>query len=524
MAPQTPRTRRQILTAAIAAAGGALATQALARPETASAANVVLGGTNTAGSVTTIRSNQASVSARALSGQVLYTGAGGSTAGVHGQSNAQNGNGVFGVSGPGPVATGVWGRTGAGRGVFGEATGIAGVNTGVRGSSSSTSGIGVHGTATRTTGGTYGVLGAVASPSGRGVQGTNTATNGTGVFGLVQNGNNAKAVLGRTTAGIGVYGEALGTGSTNFGVYGSSAGTSGRGVYGQSTNTSSGVGVYGLCVGNGAGVLGYAQGPGFGYAVSGLSEKSTGVLGTSLVASGFSAGVYGNGYSPDGAGVYGDNTYGGKGVYAHTYNGIALYADGDDYAPGDDAFAGWFIGNTHVAGTLSKTAGTFLIDHPLDPANRTLAHSFVESPEMLNVYRGTVTLNTRGRATVRLPRYFEALNRDFAYQLTALDAAAPGLHVARRISRNSFAVAGGSPGQDVCWQVTGARQDAWARANPLRVERPKRRKHRGQYLNPEAFGESRSSAINYQPRPARITRREVRRLLGNVRRDRSRAS
>src|SRR5262249_38122795 len=50
--------------------------------------------------------------------------------------------------------------------------------------------------------------------------------------------------------------------------------------------------------------------------------------------------------------------------------------------------AGFFSGNVQVSGTLSKSAGTFKIDHPLDPANKYLNHSLVESPEMLNVYAG----------------------------------------------------------------------------------------------------------------------------------------
>jgi hypothetical protein len=283
-------------------------------------------------------------------------------------------------------------------------------------------------------------------------------------------------------------------------VYGSSAGASGRGVYGQSQNASSGVGVYGLCVGNGAGVQGYAQGPGFGYAVSGLSEKSTGVIGSSLVSSGFSAGVYGNSYSPDGAGVYGDNTYGGTGVWAHTYNGTGLYASAN-YAPGDFAYAGWFEGATHVNGTLSKTSGTFLIDHPLDPANKTLAHSFVEAPEMLNVYRGNVTLDAKGRATVKLPSYFHALNESFSYQLTAIGGPAPDLHVASKIAKGSFDIAGGTAGQEICWQVTGARADAWAKANPLEVEKQKRSADRGKYLNPEVHGKPLAEGVNYQPTP-----------------------
>ena len=346
--------------------------------------------------------------------------------------------------------------------------------------------------------------------SSRGVVGISEGQGGVGVVGQANRGTTARGVLGAstggtgvrgtTTTGVGVKGDATGTASTNFGVYGSSAGAGGRGVYGESLNASSGVGVYGICVGNGAGIQGYAQGPGFGYAVSGLSEKSTGVIGSSLVSSGFAAGVYGNSYSPDGAGVYGDNTYGGTGIWAHTYNGTALYASAN-YAPGDFAYAGWFEGATHVNGTLSKSSGTFLIDHPLDPANKTLAHSFVESPEMLNVYRGNVTLDAKGRATVKLPSYFHALNESFSYQLTAIGGPAPDLHVASKIVKGSFGIAGGAAGQEVAWQVTGARADAWAKANPLEVEKLKRTADRGKYLNPEVHGKARAEGVNYQPTP-----------------------
>ena len=431
MAVETPRSRRQLLTAAIAAAGGALASRALtvADPvEAANGATVKVGQAHSGTAATTVTNTAASSSAVALKGVVSTTGAGGSTVGVWGQSAAQNGNGVFGY--------------------------------------------------------------------------------------VTNSGSDTKGVWGRSTNGKGVYGSATGTSGTNYGVYGTSPSSSGRGVYGLATG--GGTGVYGESRGNGAGVYGYGTDDGFGYGVTGLSYNSSGVIGSSLVSSGFGAGVYGSGYSAGGAGVYGSNTYSGTGVWAHTYGGWALYAEANYAAGQPEAYAGYFVGRTHVAGMFSKSSGTFLIDHPLDPANRTLAHSFVEAPEMLNIYRGTVTLNASGRATVRLPRYFNALNRDFSYQLTALDAAAPGLHVARRITRNSFAIAGGAPGQEVCWQVCGARQDAWAKAHPLRVDRAKRRKDRGKYLNPEVFGKRRSAGLDYQPTPkaAKIPRPRRRRNQG----------
>jgi len=66
-----------------------------------------------------------------------------------------------------------------------------------------------------------------------------------------------------------------------------------------------------------------------------------------------------------------------------------------------------------INGTLSKSAGSFKIDHPLDPDNKWLYHSFVESPDMMNVYNGNIVSDANGEATVTLPSYFEALNKRF---------------------------------------------------------------------------------------------------------------
>jgi hypothetical protein len=77
-------------------------------------------------------------------------------------------------------------------------------------------------------------------------------------------------------------------------------------------------------------------------------------------------------------------------------------------------------GALRVSGALSKGGGGFQIDHPLDPANKYLSHSFVESPEMVNLYNGTVVTDAQGQAMVALPGYFEAVNRDYCYQLTPI--------------------------------------------------------------------------------------------------------
>jgi hypothetical protein len=46
---------------------------------------------------------------------------------------------------------------------------------------------------------------------------------------------------------------------------------------------------------------------------------------------------------------------------------------------------GYFPGDVDVTGNLSKDGG-FKIDHPLNPANKCLYRSFLESPAMMNIY------------------------------------------------------------------------------------------------------------------------------------------
>lgn len=134
-----------------------------------------------------------------------------------------------------------------------------------------------------------------------------------------------------------------------------------------------------------------------------------------------------------------------------------------------------------VNGTLVKPGGSFRIDHPLDPANKYLQHSFVESPDMMNIYNGNVTLNAAGAATVTLPAWFEALNMEFRYQVTPIGAPGPNLYIASEVTGNQFAIAGGAPNTKVSWQVTGIRHDAWANDNRVEVEVEKNADEKGRY-------------------------------------------
>ena len=150
-------------------------------------------------------------------------------------------------------------------------------------------------------------------------------------------------------------------------------------------------------------------------------------------------------------------------------------------------------GDLDVIGNLTKTTGTFKIDDPMDPGNKYLYHSFVESPDMMDVYNGSVMTDKHGKAVVTLPDYFEKLNRDFRYQLTAIGTFAQAT-VINEIENNQFTIRTSKPGVKVSWQVTGIRQDAYAKAHPLKVEEEKPAGEQGRYLHPEVMDSSRNGA------------------------------
>jgi hypothetical protein len=112
----------------------------------------------------------------------------------------------------------------------------------------------------------------------------------------------------------------------------------------------------------------------------------------------------------------------------------------------------------------------FCIDHPLDPENKYLSHSSIETNEIANIYNGNVMLDKQGSAEVKLPLWFQALNENFRYQLTPVGGPCPNLHISGEIENNRFKIGGGEPGMKVSWQIVGSRKDKYARENPLQVE------------------------------------------------------
>jgi hypothetical protein len=269
--------------------------------------------------------------------------------------------------------------------------------------------------------------------------------------------------------------------------------------------------------------------PPTGYGVRGYSNNGDGVVGESQSGSRDAAGVSGFGLSDNTCGVYGQSdsnvgVYGtsnaGYGVLGQSDSAYGVYAFSNTsyglYARGESGLAALLEGNVTISGNLQKAGGSFKIDHPLDPANKYLYHSFVESPDMKNVYDGVVVLDDKGEAEIELPDWFDALNKDFRYQLTAIGAPGPNLYISEGIpdgvtsyysnsrSGNSnknngssrFKIAGGTPNMKVSWQVTGIRKDPWANAHRIPVEEDKPDKERGYYIYPELYGQPEEKGIS----------------------------
>jgi hypothetical protein len=402
------------------------------------------------------------------------------------------GNGVFGLSTV-PNASGVFGaNNNGGIGVSGNSA----TGDGMRATTGSSANSGIYANNTATTPAPAG------TPGGNGVFGLSTVPNASGVFGA--NNNGGTGVSGVSSSGVGIFGvggklagefdgNVQVTGTLNstgpdYGVVGNATGT-GTGVMGYSGPTG-GTGVAGHSSGGGVGVFGFIdpipgstppggitlpvtapENPAY-LGVAGVIGETVGpnqwgVLGVSEGSAGIGvAGVATGGNGASGVNGYCHGTTGGNGVSGICDTGNGVYGETND--PSQN-YAGYFKGNVSVTGTLLKAAGGFLIDHPLDPVRRHLCHSFVESSDMMNIYAGNVVLNAQGEGYIQLPAWFEALNMDFRYQLTCIGVFA-AIYVVEEIVDGKFKIAGGAPGMKVSWQVTGTRNDRYARDHRLAVE------------------------------------------------------
>jgi hypothetical protein len=391
---------------------------------------------------------------------------------------------------PGAVVTGT---IGLGSAVF------SGINKG--------SGIGVYGNSD----GFVGVYGSTYSANSEdsAVYGLNGGE-GPGVIGV----GSSVGVWGKTITGVGVYASnsssvsaaMFATNTAGIAIRGESAGANASAVYGL--NNANGTGVTGISTG-GVGVSGSSVGNvgvqanstnsiglnAFSqsyYGILAQSNGGTGILGTSFSATGIRGTTYG-GTGTD-AGVYGkSDAANSNGVIGEANNGTFAYGV---WGKSTSGYAGYFTGNVHVTGTCCMSAeGSFQIDHPQDPGNKYLNMAAVASPEMKDVYDGIVVTGANGEALVTMPSYFEALNRDFRYQLTVVGQFAQAI-VSSEIKDNRFTIKTDKPNVKVSWQVTGIRHDPYAEQHPITSEQAKPANERGFYLHPELYNQPDSKQID----------------------------
>jgi hypothetical protein len=275
-------------------------------------------------------------------------------------------------------------------------------------------------------------------------------------------------------------------------------------VYAQSTSVNA------INAIGGSAASGSGQNGGIGLGVGGGNGDPAGNSNGGNAIEGFGGASAGTGSGGSGVfGLAGSSITGspGSGVFGAGCFGIGLCGDGvvGESAPssfgGSNGYAGNFAGDINVSGAVFAMTKDFKMDHPLDPANKYLFHASVESSEMMNIYTGNVVTDARGEATVKLPDWFDVLNTDFRYQLTAIGQPSPGLYIAREISGGSFQIAGGLPGTKVSWQVTGVRQDPYAKAHPLIVEQEKEPRLKGFYIQPELYGQPEEKQIERARHP-----------------------
>ena len=207
-----------------------------------------------------------------------------------------------------------------------------------------------------------------------------------------------------------------------------------------------------------------------------------------------------------GFGGHGVTAFGGIGMGVDRRGGVGIIARGGTGQNGAiDGDAGSFAGNVNITGNLSKAGGSFKIDHPLYPENKYLYHSFIESPDMMNIYNGNVITDANGDAVVELPAYFEALNKDFRYQLTVIGTFAQAI-VAEEVNNNRFTIKTNAANVKVSWMVTGIRQDAYANKNRIKVEEDKTELEQGFYLHPEVFRQPEERGIEWARHPEMMQR------------------
>ena len=395
-------------------------------------------------------------------GSTIYVPTGGSggsftgeTVGAYGKGNSATSNGIIGRGNGG--ATYHYPTVGSGGSFTGE--------VGVYGYSDVADGNAVVGSVLGETYSTpgYGTGGSFTGPIG--VYGRSTGETGTGIIGVGNDGSSYATL--------------------NTGSGGAFIGYSG--VYGKGTDTDEGHGVTGL--GNN-GSTRYTLGDGSGGSFTG---NRVGVEGFATLQGSTSYGVYGK--------------YNGGG----NVNGVGVYGFSD---PANNRGYGVMGvgGNAGVYSVdLMATSGSMVLemDHPLDPKNKILKHYAMESPEVLNIYRGNINLDGNGEATVSLPEYFNSININYSYNLTPIGQQAPNLFIKEEVNgTGSFIISGGNANQKISWVVYAERNDLYMQRErenkPEMVEVEKEGENKGKYLMPSLYNQPPEMGIFYSGKSIEI--------------------
>jgi hypothetical protein len=128
-------------------------------------------------------------------------------------------------------------------------------------------------------------------------------------------------------------------------------------------------------------------------------------------------------------------------------------------SPNKISTAGAQIGQTLVfdgANVVWHSPGSAFLRTPapaLELERSSSAGSALESLETVRI-TGNIALDALGEAIVDLPAGFDTPGAAFRYQLTALGAPAPGLHVAETVRNGRFRISGGVKHGEASWQVT----------------------------------------------------------------------
>jgi hypothetical protein len=401
-------------------------------------------------------------------------------------------------------------------------------------------------------------LGVFHSGTGRGINlslsNPGNSDLGVGVFhsGTGRGGNISLSNAANTDIGWAVFHSGTGTVSYNQGlgtaVRGRSTGTSGRAGLFDLDNTAANMNSIGLFVlYNGTGTAGSGGGNavevqhngtngnaidvfvgsptvGEGSTLSGYSGLSVSQYANGVGSTGFKSAISASSFGADPTVfVSNDGNEAGYGVHSQALPGTSASSPrafyGYSYEPTNTGlgYGGYFYGGWRglyatvaaggsgygimTGGDLGATGTkTFLIDHPLDPENKELRHYSIESNEVLNMYRGVVQLDINGEAIVALPDYFEAINKDISYQLTAIGTSSQP-YIANEVANNQFKVAG-APNSKVSWTIYAKRNDATIRyfdaqgGNYTNEAREKPDNMKGKYHTPEAYGKDQSFAID----------------------------